>query len=75
MLPGKLERAGQVARLARADRGGHSEQQWAEYLGETEAFDTSVTDFCERYARQNERDYEKFVAAVRSGRLEAVEGV
>ena len=61
--------------LARAHARSGDPVAIAEYLGETEAFDTSVTDFCERYARQNERDYEKFVAAVRSGRLEAVEGV
>jgi hypothetical protein len=47
----------------------------AEYLGTSDAFDTSITDFSERYADQNERDYEQFVKAVRSGRLEAVEGV
>jgi len=41
----------------------------------TDAFDTSVTDFCERYADQNEQDYQEFVAAIKSGRLEAVEGV
>ena len=29
----------------------------------------------DRYADQNEQDYEEFVKAVRSGRLEAVEGV
>ena len=29
----------------------------------------------ERYADQNEQDYEEFVMAVRSGRLEAVNGV
>jgi uncharacterized protein (DUF2252 family) len=45
------------------------------YLGTGDAFDTSITDFSERYADQNERDYEKFVNAVKSGRLEAVEGV
>jgi Uncharacterized protein conserved in bacteria (DUF2252) len=45
------------------------------YLAGDEAFDQSVTDFCERYADQNEQDYEEFVKAVRSGRLEAVEGV
>jgi hypothetical protein len=28
-----------------------------------------------RYADQNERDYQEFVTAVRSGRLEALEGV
>jgi hypothetical protein len=47
----------------------------AEYLGETDAFDKSITDFSERYADQNEQDYEEFVNAVKSGRLEAVEGV
>ncbi|UWX83490.1 DUF2252 family protein [Arthrobacter sp. zg-Y1171] len=38
-------------------------------------FDNSVTDFCERYADQNEQDYQTFADAVRSGRLPAVEGV
>jgi hypothetical protein len=47
----------------------------AEYLGGSDAFDKSITDFSERYADQNERDYQEFVNAVRSGRLEAVEGV
>lgn len=44
-------------------------------LGADEAFDEAVTDFAERYADQNERDYQHFVAAVRSGRVAAVEGV
>jgi hypothetical protein len=43
----------------------------AEYL----AFDQSITDFCECDADPNEQDYEEFGKAVRSGRLEAVEGV
>ena len=47
----------------------------AEYLGESDEFDTSITDFSERYADQNQRDYQEFVTAIRSGRLEAVEGV
>jgi hypothetical protein len=34
-----------------------------------------MTDFAERYADQNERDYEAFCEAIRSGRLEAIEGV
>ncbi len=34
-----------------------------------------ITDFSERYADQNERDYEEFVGAIRSGRLQATEGV
>jgi hypothetical protein len=34
-----------------------------------------MTDFSERYADQNERDYVAFTDAIRSGRLEAIEGV
>jgi len=47
----------------------------AAYLGAGDAFDKSITDFSERYADQNERDYQAFVDAVKSGRLTAVEGV
>jgi hypothetical protein len=47
----------------------------AEYLGGDDAFDRSITDFCERYADQNEQDYIEFVKAIRFGRLEAVQGV
>jgi hypothetical protein len=47
----------------------------AAYLGRDDAFDRSMVDFSERYADQNEKDYEEFVGAVKSGRLEAVEGV
>jgi len=35
----------------------------------------SIADFSGRYADQNERDYQEFIKAVRSGRLEAAEGV
>jgi uncharacterized protein (DUF2252 family) len=45
------------------------------YLGESDEFDKSIVDFSERYADQNERDYEAFTNAVRTGRLEATEGV
>ena len=34
----------------------------------------SIADFSERYADQNERDYQAFTDAIRSGRLEALEG-
>jgi len=47
----------------------------AAYLGGTEEFDQAVTDFSVRYAGQNERDYEDFIKAIRSGRLEAREDV
>ena len=61
--------------LARAHARSGDPVALAEYLGETDAFDTSITNFAARYADQNDRDYEEFVNAVKSGRLEAVEGV
>ena len=61
--------------LARAHARSGDPIAIAAYLGKDDAFDRSITDFSERYADQNEQDYEAFVAAIRSGRLEAVEGV
>ena len=61
--------------LARAHARSGNPVAIAEYLGGSDAFDRSITDFCQRYADQNERDYQEFVTAVRSGRLQAVEGV
>ena len=61
--------------LARAHARSGDPVAIAEYLGDSDALDKSVTDFSERYADQNEQDYQQFVNAVGSGRLEAVEGV
>jgi uncharacterized protein (DUF2252 family) len=61
--------------LARAHARSGDPVAIAEYLGGSDAFDQAITDFCERYADQNEKDYQQFVKAVRSGRLEALEGV
>ena len=61
--------------LARAHARSGDPIAIAACLGESDEFDRSVTDFAERYADQNERDYQRFVNAVRSGRLEAIEGV
>jgi uncharacterized protein (DUF2252 family) len=61
--------------LARAHARSGDPVAVATYLGASDAFDKSITGFSERYADQNERDYTEFVKAVRSGRLEAVQGV
>jgi len=61
--------------LARAHARSGDPIAIAAYLGAGDAFDKSITDFSERYADQNERDYQAFVDAVKSGRLTAVEGV
>ena len=61
--------------LARAHARGGDPIAIASYLGKSDAFDVSIADFSERYADQNEKDYEAFAEAVGSGRLEAIEGV
>ena len=61
--------------LARAHARSGDPIAIATYLGESDAFDKSVTDFAERYADQNERDYQAFTKAIGSGRLNAIEGL
>jgi uncharacterized protein (DUF2252 family) len=61
--------------LARAHARSGDPIAIAAYLGKSDGFDRSVTNFSERYADQNEKDYQAFVEGVRSGRLEALEGV
>ncbi|HTR93137.1 MAG TPA: DUF2252 domain-containing protein [Trebonia sp.] len=61
--------------LARAHARSGDPVAIAEYLGSGDTFDQSIVDFSERYADQNQKDYDEFVRAIRDGRLEAVEGV
>jgi len=61
--------------LARAHARSGDPVAIAAYLGDSDAFDRSIADFSQRYADQNEKDYQEFVNAVQSGRLEALQGV
>ena len=61
--------------LARAHARSGDAIELAAYLGKSDKFDRSITDFSERYADQNERDYRAFEKAIRSGQLAAVEDV
>jgi uncharacterized protein (DUF2252 family) len=61
--------------LARAHARSGDPIAIATYLRESDAFDKSVSDFAERYADQNERDYKAFTKAIGSGRLNAIEGL
>jgi Uncharacterized protein conserved in bacteria (DUF2252) len=61
--------------LARAHARSGDPVAIAAYLGGSDAFDKSITDFAQRYADQNELDYKEFVNAVHSGRLEATQGI
>jgi uncharacterized protein (DUF2252 family) len=53
-------------------RSGDSEAIRA-YAGRSDTLDRSITEFAERYARQNLEDYERFTQAITDGRLESAE--
>jgi uncharacterized protein (DUF2252 family) len=61
--------------LARAHARSGDPVAIAAYLGKRDTFDQAITDFSQGYADQNERDYQAFADAVRTGRLQAIEGV
>jgi hypothetical protein len=61
--------------LARAHARSGDPAAISAYLGGDDDFNRSITDFSERYADQNEQDFQEFVKAVRSGRLAALQGV
>jgi uncharacterized protein (DUF2252 family) len=61
--------------LARAHARSGDPVAIAAYLGKKDKFEKSIADFAQRYADQNERDYEAFVDAIKTGRLEAEPGL
>jgi uncharacterized protein (DUF2252 family) len=61
--------------MARAHARSGDPVAIAAYLGSGDSFDRAIADFSQRYADQNERDYEAFVSAIKDGKLEAVQGV
>jgi uncharacterized protein (DUF2252 family) len=63
------------AALARAHARSGDAAMITGYIGTGGAFAEAIADFAERYADQTEKDHAALVAAVRSGRVEAVEGV
>ena len=63
------------ATLARAHARLGDRVAIAAYLGGGDSFDRAIADFSVAYADQNERDYEAFARAVKSGRLAAETGV
>jgi uncharacterized protein (DUF2252 family) len=77
MLPAGLSTYASICSwtLARAHARSGDPVAIAAYLGSSDKFDRSITDFSERYADQNERDYQAFMSAITSGRLQATEGI
>ena len=58
-----------AATLARAHARSADRIAIAAYLGKGDTFDRAMADFSSAYADQNERDYEAFARAARSGRI------
>jgi uncharacterized protein (DUF2252 family) len=61
--------------LARAHARSGRPAQLLGYVGTGAAFPDAIADFSLRYADQNDRDYQRFMQALRDGRLPAVYGV
>jgi uncharacterized protein (DUF2252 family) len=61
--------------LARAHARSGDPIAIAEYLGTGGGFDNAIADFSDRYADQNQRDYDIFVKAIADGRIQAVTGI
>jgi uncharacterized protein (DUF2252 family) len=57
--------------LARAHARSGDAVAIAGYLGDGDEFDEAMVRFAARYEKQNRRDFEAFLAAIDSGRLEA----
>jgi hypothetical protein len=61
--------------LARAHARSGDRVAIAAYLGGGDVFDRAILEFSKAYADQNERDYQRLVDAVKSGRIVAQTGL
>ncbi len=61
--------------LARAHARSGDRIAISSYLGNRDVFDRAVAQFASDYADQNERDHAELLAAMKSGRVQAVTGV
>jgi Uncharacterized protein conserved in bacteria (DUF2252) len=61
--------------LARAHARSGDRIAIAAYLGNGDSFDRAILEFSKAYAEQNERDYQKLAAGVKSGRIPAETGL
>jgi uncharacterized protein (DUF2252 family) len=77
MSPKAMATYGQLCgwTLARAHARSGDRVAIASYLGKGDSFDRAIVEFSRAYADQNDRDYQALAAAVKSGRITALEGV
>ena len=59
--------------LARAHARSGDRVAIAAYLGAGDSFDRAIAAFSESYSEQNKRDHAELVAAIDSGRVEALD--
>jgi hypothetical protein len=57
--------------LARAHARSGDRIAIAAYLGKSTAFDKAIAEFADRYADQNQRDYDALLVAIKDGRIRA----
>jgi predicted alpha/beta hydrolase len=77
MAPAAMKVYGRVCAqaLARAHARSGDRIAIASYLGKGEQFDRAIATFAERYADQNERDYEALQAAAEKKRIPVEAGI
>jgi uncharacterized protein (DUF2252 family) len=77
MVPKGMAKYGELCgwTLARAHARSGDRIAIAAYLGKGDSFDRAILEFSRAYADQNDRDYQQLAAAVKSGRITALEGV
>ena len=77
MVPKALATYGKLCgwTLARAHARSGDRIAIAAYLGNSDTFDRAIVKFSKAYAEQNDRDYKKLAAAVKSGRITAETGL
>jgi hypothetical protein len=59
--------------LARAHARSGDRVMISNYLGQKDTFDQAIAHFAVAYANQTEQDYKELIAAVRAGRLKAIQ--
>ena len=68
-MAGFADWCGQALALSHARSGDAA--MLSGYMGNSDTFDLAIEKFSFAYADQNERDYETFMKAIKSGKIEA----
>ncbi|MEI2715618.1 MAG: DUF2252 domain-containing protein [Candidatus Nanopelagicales bacterium] len=77
MEPSDLAAYGRICAwtLAKAHARSGDAIALSTYMGKSDRLDNAIADFSQAYADQNEKDHDALVAAVKSGRITAEQGI